>query len=246
MQTVIEAGRLSRERRTVSLKTPLKELIVIHSDPQYLEDVKSLESYIKEELNIRDLTLSSDEKKYAVEYSVLADSKNLGIKFKKDAAKVKKALPNLPSSEIKLFLETGSINVEGCQLSAEDLRVQRGIKQTPETKNLEVAVDGGAIVILDSFAYPELAQEGLAREFLNRVQRLRKKVGLVPTDDVRVTYKVTKGDAAEVAKMFEEQSAMFEKAAKEVVAEGEGQGQVSGEEEAEVRDITVLLKLVKL
>ena len=246
MQTVIEQGRLCRERRTVSLKTPLKELVVIHADPQYLEDVKSLEGYVKEELNIRDLVLSSDEQKYGVEYSVLADVKNLGIKFKKDAAKVKKALPSLPAEEIKRFLETGSIVVEGCTLQREDLRVQRGIKQTPETKNFEVAIDDNTITILDSFAYPELAQEGLAREFLNRVQRLRKKAGLVPTDDVVVTYAVTKGNAQEVDDMFEGQKAMFDKAAKEVVKDGENKGEVTAEEEAEVRDLTVLLKLIKV
>lgn len=246
MQTVIEQGRLCRERRTVSLKTPLKELVVIHSDPQYLDDVKSLESYIKEELNIRDLTLSSDEGKYGVEYSVLADVKNLGMKFKKEAAKVRKALPNLSPEEIKKFLETGSITVEGCELVSEDLRVQRGVKQTPETKNYEVAVDTDCLVLLDVFAYPELAQEGMAREFLNRVQRLRKKAGLVPTDDVRVSYKVTKGSVEEVEQMFSQQKTMFEKAAKEVVQGGEGQGESVAEEEAEVRDVTVLLTLVML
>ncbi|KAF1349536.1 isoleucyl-tRNA synthetase [Delphinella strobiligena] len=250
MQTVIEQGRICRDRRTVSLKTPLKELIVIHSNSQYLDDVKSLESYIKEELNIRDLTLSSDEQKYSVEYSVLADVKNLGMKFKKDAAKVRKALPNLPPSEIKKFLETGSINVEGCALATEDLRVQRGIKQSEETKNYEVAVEDNCIIILDSFAYPELAQEGMAREFLNRVQRLRKKAGLVPTDDVRVTYRVTKGSSEEVEKMFADRKAMFEKAAKEVQKEAEADGDAAGnataEEEAEVRDVTVMLKLIKL
>lgn len=247
MQTVIEQGRLCRDRRTVSLKTPLKTLVVIHSDAEYLSDVESLADYIKDELNIRDLVLSSDEQAYGVEYSVLADVKNLGMKFKKDAAKVKKALPNLSPAEIKSFLETGTLTVEGCVLSAEDLRVQRGVKATEETKNYEVAVDANTLVILDCFAYPELAQEGMAREFLNRVQRLRKKAGLVPTDDVRVVYSVTKGSAEEVDSMFAQQQAMFDKAAKEVVKESAAQGgDVTAEEEAEVRDVTVLLKLVKL
>lgn len=254
MQTVIEQGRLCRDRRTVSLKTPLKSLVVVHADQQYLDDVKSLESYVVDELNIRDLVLTLDEQKYNVEYSVTADVKNLGIKFKKDAAKVKKALPSLSSEDIKKFMQTGSLTVEGCELSAEDLRVQRGIKQTPATKNLEVAVDGECMVILDSFAYPELAQEGMAREFLNRVQRLRKKAGLVPTDDVRMTYKVLKDEANEVDSMFEGQKGMFEKALrggleKEVDTNGTvnaDKRDLLAEEEAEVRDVIVALKLVKI
>lgn len=252
MQTVIEQGRLARERRTVSLKTPLKSLVVIHSDPQYLADVESLQGYISEELNIRDLILTSDEKKYNVEYSVLADSKSLGLKFKKDAAKIKKALPSLSSADIKSFLEKGTITVEGRDLVAEDLRVKRDISQTPETKHLEVTVDADCLSILDCFAYPELAQEGLAREFVNRVQRLRKKAGLVPTDDVAMTYRVVKGDGGEVDGMFEQQAGMFEKAVRVVKKEAEtngtsGEGEdVVAEEEAEVRDLVVNMRLVKL
>ncbi len=70
MQTVIELVRYSREKRTIGVKQPLKSLVVIHRDQQYLDDVKSLESYISEELNIRDLVLTSDEEKHNVQYAV--------------------------------------------------------------------------------------------------------------------------------------------------------------------------------
>jgi isoleucyl-tRNA synthetase len=72
MQKIIELGRVSRERRAIGLKTPLKSLVVIHSDVQYLEDVKSLEGYICSELNVLDLKLTSDEASYKVQYSVIA------------------------------------------------------------------------------------------------------------------------------------------------------------------------------
>lgn len=48
MQAVIELSRNIREKHTVGLKTPLKELIVVHSETQYLEDLKALEGYIQE------------------------------------------------------------------------------------------------------------------------------------------------------------------------------------------------------
>jgi len=72
MQKIIELARYSRERRGVGLKQPLKTLVVIHHDPEYLADVKSLEKYITEELNVRDLVLTSDEAKHNVQYSVSA------------------------------------------------------------------------------------------------------------------------------------------------------------------------------
>lgn len=255
LSQVINLGRLARERRTVSLKTPLKSLVVLHADQQYLDDVKSLEGYVLDELNIRDLVLSSDEEKYGVQYSVNPDVKSLGQKFKKDAAKIKKAIPGLSPSDIKTFLETGTITVDDKQLTTEDLRVSRGIPQKPETKNLEVAVEGQCLIILDSFAYPELAEEGLARLFLNRVQKLRKTAGLKPTDDVKLSYKIVKDEGNEVDIMFRNQKAMFDKAVQgdiEKDAETNGVDGVSGdykalaEEEMEVKDVTVLVKLLKI
>ena len=273
MQKVIELGRLARERRTLSLKTPLKTLVVLHQDQQFLDDVRTLERYVTDELNVRDLVLTSEESRYGVEYSVQADVKNLGMKFKRAAVNIKAVLPQLSSKDIHAFLESGSITVAGHDLSAEDLRVQRGLKQSRETANYEVAVEGDVMILLDAFAYPELAQEGLAREVLNRIQRLRKRAGLVPTDDVRLAYSVLPPAAVDgadgasrdeqaanaevsrleaerlVEEMFAQQRATFGKAVSHGVAKtkADAKGEkVIAEEEAEVKDVRLLLKLLEV
>lgn len=258
MQRIIEMGRVSRERRAIGLKTPLKTLIVIHTDQQYLDDVKSLEGYISEELNVRDLVLSADEAKYNVQYSVSADWPTLGKKLKKDAQKVKKALPALTSDDVKAFVKSKHITVDGIELEEEDLIVKRGLKEDEGSKNFETNTDNDVLTILDSALYPELAHEGLAREIINRVQRLRKKAGLVPTDDVKMEYKVVNDpDNVGVESMFESQRKMIEKALrrpmdKHVVTEVEGKipngvkEAVIMEEEQEVQKAMVLLRLVRL
>lgn len=113
MHRVIELARVSRERRAVGLKTPLKALVVIHVDPVYLEDVRSLESYITEELSVRDLLLSSDEAKYNVQYSVSADLAGTWQETQKDVQKVKKALPGLISDQVYRFVLERSMTVDG-------------------------------------------------------------------------------------------------------------------------------------
>lgn len=257
MQRVIELARISRERRTVGLKTPLKTLVVIHKDQQYLDDVKSLEGYILEELNVRDLVLSCDEAKYNVEYSVSADWPTLGKKLKKDAQKVKKALPSLSSEDVKRFVAEKKIVVDGIELEEGDLIVRRGVKDDEATQNLESKTDHDVLTILDVTLHPELAHEGLAREIINRVQKLRKKAGLVATDDVKMEYKVL-GDPENIGlgEAFESQSAAVEKALrrpidKHVVTEVDGEipnkdEEVILEEEQEVQKATFLLRLVKL
>ncbi|KAJ8301699.1 hypothetical protein KUTeg_020686 [Tegillarca granosa] len=57
MQAVIELGRVIRDRKTLPVKYPLKEVVAIHSDPVALEDIKSLQKYIKEEEKISAITL---------------------------------------------------------------------------------------------------------------------------------------------------------------------------------------------
>ena len=258
MQAVIELGRICRDRATKGLKIPLKTLVVIHPEKEYLDDIKSLETYISEELNVRDLVLSSEEDKYNVQYSVSADFSVLGKKLRKDAVKVKKALPDLKTQDIKDFLKTGEIVVDGIKLEKEDLFVKRGLVKDESSKDQEFNTDDDVLIILDVASYPELEQEGLAREIVRRVQDLRKKAGLVPTDDVGMEYRVLSDpDSIGLEAAFENQGALFEKALrrnvdKHVITEVEGKipeksnETVIAEEELELHKATFLLRLVKL
>jgi isoleucyl-tRNA synthetase len=258
MQRVIELARVSRERRTVGLKTPLKTLIVIHADPVYLQDIKSLEGYITEELNIVNLVLSSDEAKYNVQYSVNADWPVLGKKLKKEVQKVKKALPSLTSDQVHDYVLSKTIDVAGITLVEGDLVVKRGLKDDDSSKNLETNTDEDVLTILDAEIYPELAEEAVAREIINRVQRLRKKAGLQPTDDIKMEYKVLSDpDNIGLDKAFVEQTKTIEKALrrpidKHTVTELDGkipdtkQYGIILEEEQEIQNAVFLLRLLKL
>jgi isoleucyl-tRNA synthetase len=257
MQRVIELARVSRERRAIGLKTPLKTLVVLHPDPVYLEDVRSLEGYITEELNIRDLVLSSDEAKYNVQYSVSADWPTLGKKLKKDVQKVKKALPALSSDQVHQFVLDKTITVDGIVLEEGDLHVKRGLKEGDSSKNLETNTDNDVLIILDAELYPELADEGLSREIINRVQRLRKKAGLQPTDDVKMQYRMLADpDNVGLENVFQTQAATIEKALRrpvdhhtvtEVDIGAHAQNEeVIMEEEQEILKATFMLRLVKL
>ena len=258
MQRVIELGRVSRERRTIGLKQPLKSLVIIHPNQTYLDDVSSLEGAICEELNVHELILSSDEAKYNVQYSVTADWPTLGKKLKKDGQKVKRALPNLTSDDVRRFVQDKRMVVEGIELDEEDLLVKRGLKEDESSKSLETNTDNDVLIILDAAIYPELAKEGLAREVINRVQQLRKKAKLVATDDVKMEYKVLSDpEKVGIEEVFENHGKAFEKALRRpldrhVVTAFEGKipnGDVDvviAEEEQEVQKATFLLRLVKL
>lgn len=192
MQKVIDLGRNIREKKMISLKTPLKELVILHSDASYLKDIDSLKGYILEELNVRNIVITDDEAAYGVEYRAVADWPVLGKKLKKDAKKVKAALPNVSSEDVKKFAETGKLTVDGIDLVSEDLQVQRGLPEKETSSGHEARSDNNVLIILDTNSYADLQSEGLARELVNRIQRLRKKAGLNATDDVNVEYELKK------------------------------------------------------
>jgi len=142
-------------------------------------------------------------------------------------------------------------------LGEEDLVVRRGLKEDEASKDLETNTDQDVLTILDVAIYPELADEGLGREIINRVQRLRKKAGLQPTDDVKMEYKILSDlDNIGLEKVFESQMEAIEKAlrrpvdkhvARQVTDEGGGAREgVILEEEQEIQKATFLLSLLKL
>ncbi|KAL9103449.1 MAG: hypothetical protein Q9163_001512 [Psora crenata] len=253
MQTVVSLARTSRERKTISLKMPLKGLAVIHSDPEYLADLSSLEHYIRDEVNVRSIDFTSDESRHDVRYTCSADWPTLGRKLRKDAQKVRKELPNLTTDQVKDFTRNGRISVAGIDLTSEDLIVKRDVL-SGEGKNIVTNSDDDVLTILDLSLDPDLLQDGLAREIINRVQRLRKKAGLVTTDDVKMYYRViSEPTEVELSKAFKSRVATIESVVRGPVIEEASAMEATNdkakliiEEEQEIQKATFLLKLMKL
>ena len=265
MQTVIELTRNIRERLNLSLKvggssvgdgtgltfrsqTPLKELLVFHADTEWLSDCSSLQRYVQSELNVRDVVFTSDEAASGIRYRAVADWAVLGKKLRKDLAKVKAALPDVPSNDVKEYVKTGGIVVGGIELVRGDLQVQRYI-ELPAGHETQYAThsDNDVVVRLDIKAYPELTSEWLVREMINRVQKLRKKGGLQATDDVEVYYKFEGGLGGEIVMAMERHADVMQKTVRNIPADEKERkgGETLIAEEQEVAEIKFLLSLVR-
>ncbi|CCD25231.1 isoleucine--tRNA ligase ILS1 NDAI_0E04140 [Naumovozyma dairenensis CBS 421] len=245
MQSVIELGRNIREKKTISLKTPLKTLVILHSDEEYLKDVESLKSYIAEELNVRDIIITTDEAKYNVEYKAVADWPVLGKKLKKDAKKVKDALPSVKSADVQKYLETGELQVADILLVKGDLNVIRGLPESAVQSGQETRTDQEVLIILDTNIYPELKTEGLARELVNRIQKLRKKCGLNATDDVLVEYELVK-DTIDFEDVVKQHLDMVSKTCRSDITKSSGKEGAIADEEQSINDTIFKLKIFKL
>uniref|UniRef100_A0A8C8SK60 Isoleucine--tRNA ligase, cytoplasmic n=1 Tax=Pelusios castaneus TaxID=367368 RepID=A0A8C8SK60_9SAUR len=190
MQSVIELGRVIRDRKTIPVKYPLKEVVVIHQDPEALEDIRSLEKYILEELNVRQVTLSTDKDKYGIRLRAEPDHMVLGKRLKGAFKAVTIAIKELKSEQLEEFQKTGTIVVEGHELHEEDLRLMYTFDQVMGgSAQYEAHSDAQVLVLLDVTPDQSMVDEGVAREVINRIQKLRKKRNLVPTDEITVHYR---------------------------------------------------------
>jgi len=185
MQAVIQHGRSARERRTLPLKFPLTRVTSINKDPQFQQDLDNLKPYILEELNVKELVLLSEDPRLVVTTKV---DNTLGKRLRKDFAKVSKVLNALSDEQIKQFQQTGSIEIEGHVVTSEELHIQMEFRG--DKSKFEASWENGVIVVLDLEVDEHMRQEGLARELINRIQKLRKKGGVVPTDPIEVFYEV--------------------------------------------------------
>jgi len=191
---------------------------------------------------------TSDEVASGVRYKAVADWAVLGKKLRKDLVKVKTALPDVPSDDVKQYVETGKIVVGGIGLVEGDLQVQRYI-ELPAGHETQYAThtDNDVVVRLDIKAYPELTSEWLVREMTNRVQKLRKKGGLQATDDIDVYYKFEGGSGEEIVAAMERHVEAMQKTVRNIpVDERERKGgDTLIAEEQEVAEIKFMLSLVR-
>ncbi|KAG0423228.1 hypothetical protein HPB47_000979 [Ixodes persulcatus] len=196
MQTVIELGRIVRDRRTLPLKYPLRELVVIHKDQQYLDDVASLRQYILEELNVKQLTVTSEKEKYGVLMKAEPDIKALGLRLRGESKAVSQGIRELKDSAIQAYLKGEMPTVCGHRLEQGDIRVQYSFSGADGEllEQYEAHAEADLLILLDVSPDQSMMDEGLAREVINRVQKLRKKARLVPTDAVVVYTTVSPAD----------------------------------------------------
>lgn len=189
MQTVIELGRVVRDRKTVPIKYPLPEMIVIHREETYLNDVKSLESYVLEEMNVKKILLTSDKEKYGITLKAEPDHKVLGARLKGDFKAVTQGLKALTNEQCEKLISDGFVEIVGQRIEVSEVRL---IFQAVGNDQYEAHSDNDVLILVNVTPDQDMLDEGFSREVINRVQKLRKKARLVPTDEVDIFYSVNK------------------------------------------------------
>jgi isoleucyl-tRNA synthetase len=191
MQTVIELARVIRAQQNIALKMPVQKVIIIHHSQEYVDDVTELSEYVTGELNCLELEITTAERDY-VRYSAEPNLGSLGKRLKAEAKNIGTEVRKWSHDDVKGFLSSKKATVLGHELGEEDIKVVKNF--APGIQDFLLHGDGQVLVMMDKTQSEQIFLKWLAREFVNRIQKLRKKAGLQPSDAIRVYFDNTESD----------------------------------------------------
>jgi isoleucyl-tRNA synthetase len=189
VREAVAIGRALRSKYLLKTRQPLAECTVIIRDADRLALVRRMEPLIREELNVKSVVFDTREE-HVVTISAKANFKKLGKALGPKMKEAAGVIEKFSSEQIHALERGETIPVLGHAVALDDIEIRR-------TKHEGVEVETGSemTVALDTTITEALKNEGLAREFINRVQNLRKEALLNVTDRIKISYEPgEKGD----------------------------------------------------
>ena len=193
-EKIVMLVRAMRMKSNLKVRQPLRRIMLPIADAGEREEVRKMEDVIRDEINVKEVEYVTDDSGI-VRKRARANFKALGPKHGKAVQAIAARVKDLSPSEIDVLEKTGtltvSLNGTSVTLSREDAEIIR-----EDVKGWLVESDGGTTVALDTGLTPELLAEGAAREFVNRVQNMRKEADFAVTDRIAISVR---GSASMVA-----------------------------------------------
>ena len=183
-RTLARLGRAAREEAGIKVRQPLSRLVCVAPsiDDTQLEPLIPL---LKAELNVKQIEFASTADAL-VTLEAKPNFRSLGKKFGKKTPLAAEAIKAFSGEQLRLFLrgEPLVVTVDGetHALDQEDVTIIRRASGA-----LVVEEDGGFFAAIDPTVTLELRREGLARELISRVQRMRKEASLAVSDRIALT-----------------------------------------------------------
>jgi len=173
-------------RRKVSIKVrqPLERIMLPLPDKYFKSKFEAVKDLILTEVNVKKVEYLDDTSSILVK-KIKPNFKTLGPRYGKLMKEISNVINTLTPQEIVVFENSGvhsaTINGEEIVLTAEDVEII-----SEDIPGWQVANDGKLTVALDITVSDDLRFEGIAREFVNRIQNIRKENGFDVTDKITV------------------------------------------------------------
>lgn len=181
---LVTLGRAARENSKIKVRQPIAEVLI---DGKFEELLGDLVELIKEELNVKKVHFVQDLGVY-MNFNLKPNFKVLGPKLGKNVNEFGKVLRGLEAHELVAKLEAGesmTVEVAGADFEFTKEEVLVNIESKP---GFNVAMENNLFAILDTTLTDDLVKEGLAREFISKVQQMRKASGFEVLDNINIYF----------------------------------------------------------
>jgi isoleucyl-tRNA synthetase len=183
VQRLTSLGRAARAKANIKVRQPLGAVHVKLPSANEATAVGPMADQITEELNVKALHVIEDESDF-FEYQVLPNLPILGPKYGSEVGKVRAAISTADKAAIVRETSAGRpVTLAGFELQPDELLVSMTGRP-----GYAVAEEAGYAVAVTTEITPELADEGLARELVRRIQEMRKTAGFEIADRIRLHH----------------------------------------------------------
>lgn len=184
-----------RRKEKLKVRQPLAKIMVPVLNKDFQEKFDAVKNIILSEVNVKEVEFLVDAAGI-ISKKIKANFKTLGPKHGKLMKQISGEIANFTQEDISKLERSGSydlsVNGETILLGLEDVEIQ-----TEDVPGWLVASEGGLTIALDINLTEELKQEGIAREFINKIQNIRKDSDFEVTD--RIVLKIQKNERFNLA-----------------------------------------------
>lgn len=179
-QRICSLTHALRKNSKIKVRTPLQRILLPVLDEKFATRIRSVEEIIKAEVNIKSVEYIDDTSGLLVK-KVKPNFAKLGKQYGPKMKEVSAVINSFNQDDITHLEKKGTLTKGGFDIVLEDVLIS-----SEDIPGWSVASEGGITVALDVTLTDELKREGLARDFVNRIQNLRKDMGLEVLDKISI------------------------------------------------------------
>lgn len=169
-----------RKNSKIKVRTPLQKILLPVLDDAFATRIKSVEEIILAEVNVKSIQYIDDASGVLIK-KVKPNFPKLGKQYGPKMKEVAAVIGTFTKEEISAIEKTGKLSKGGFELVLDDVLVS-----SEDIPGWAVATEGTLTVALDITITDELKKEGIARDFVNRIQNLRKEMGMEVLDKIQI------------------------------------------------------------
>ena len=179
VRDLISLGRNAREEKKIKVRQPIKEIILDGKNKDILSDLTDL---IKEELNVKEIVFEDDLSKY-MNFVVKPNFKEAGKVLGSKMKDFTNFLSDLNEEQINKLRNNEPVTFEGLEITSNLIDIKIISKEGFNTASLD-----NNFIILNTTLDEELIKEGYAREFVSKIQNLRKEKDFDIENRIKLSY----------------------------------------------------------